>query len=56
MDPSENDDDTSELSESLHLTNELQTGMAALWQRLKAVKISLSDDTASVSVSDNASE
>jgi hypothetical protein len=56
MDPSENDNDTSELSESLHLANELQDGMAAFWQRLKAIKLSLSDDNVPASVNDNARE
>ena len=56
MDPSENDDNTSELSESLRLINELQNGMAALWQRLKTVKISLLDANAPASVNDDAGE
>jgi hypothetical protein len=40
MNPSE-DDDTRELSEGLRLIDELQSGMAAFWRRLKAIKLSL---------------
>jgi len=43
MDPTE-DDDTTELSEGLRLTDALQEGMAALWRRLKAIKLSLPSD------------
>ena len=43
MDPSE-DDDTDELLRGLSLVDELQSGMAELWHRLKAIKATLPDE------------